>query len=185
MENEEIDSQESLNPDEETVQEEETEGEDLEAIKAAKEKAEEVALNQRIRAEKAEKELKALKGQPKEKETPKTPSKEEYSLQDIRALQDVDDEDVEEIVNFSKFKNISISEAKKSPVIQALLKEKEEQKRTAQATNTGGGKRGAYKISDETILENFEKGNISEKDEDIEKLVQAQFNRKKAMLQKG
>lgn len=183
MENEEQDLQESLNSDEETVQEQETEGEDLEAIKAAKEKAEEVANNQRIRAEKAEKELKALKTQPKEKETPKNDSG--YTLADIRALQDVNDEDVEEVVSFAKYKNISIPEAKKSFVIQTLLKEKEEQRKTAQATNTGTGKRGSYKISEETVIENFEKGIVSEKDEDIEKLVQAQFNRKKALSKQG
>src|SRR4030067_1131281 len=53
----------------------------------------------------------------KEANAVETTPKNNYSLQDIRALQDVHDDDVEEIVDFAKYKKISIAEAKINPVI--------------------------------------------------------------------
>jgi hypothetical protein len=143
-------------------------------------KAEEIARNQRIRAEKAEKELKAFKAQPVQKESENL-SNNNLSLKDIRALQDVHDEDVEEVTEYARFKGVSIAEAKKSQVVQTLLKTRGEERASANAANTGSNKRSQSKVSGETLIENFEKGIVSEKDEDIEKLVQAQFARKKSM----
>lgn len=140
-------------------------------------KAEEIAENQRIRAEKAEQQLKALKNKPAEKENSK---KQGFDLKDIRALQDVPDEDVDDVTEYAKFKGISIAEAKKSPVVQTLLKTRAEERATAQAANTGVMRKGATKVSHETILNDFNNGVVSEKDEDVQKLVEAQLAARRA-----
>jgi len=146
-------------------------------------KAQEIAKNQRIRAEKAEKELKALKAQPAKTET-ETPKKEieGLSLRDVRALQDVHDDDVETITDWAKFKGITIAEAKKSPHIQTLLKTSQEERASAQVANTSTNKRSTNKLSDETLLEDFSKLKVPEDDEGIRKLAEAQMARKRAML---
>lgn len=106
-------------------------------------------------------ELKKPKGEKKE------PKGEDYSLQDIRALQDVHDEDIEEIRDFAKYKGISISDAKKHPVVITLLADKQEKRKTAEASNTGGGRGGSQPPSYKKILEDAEKGIIPENPEDL------------------
>jgi hypothetical protein len=106
-----------------------------------------------------------------------TKQKEEYSLQDIRALQDVHDDDVEDISKFAKFEKISIAEAKKHPIISILLKEKEEQRKTAEAANVNSGRRGTSKPSFNKILEDVSNGIVPENPED---LANARFEERKA-----
>jgi hypothetical protein len=140
-------------------------------------KAREIAQNQKIRAEKAEAELKTLKKAPEEKETPKNP---QFSLADIRALSDVNDEDVEDVVEYAKFKGISPAEAKKSPVIQTLLKTKAEERATAAAANTGNAKRGSSITSDEALLnEASATGKLPETDAEMDRLADARWASKK------
>ena len=136
-------------------------------------KAEELAKNYKVRAEKAEALAKKSKGDD-------TPKKSDYSLQDIRALADVHDEDVDDVTEYAKFKNISVAEAKKTPMIQTLLKDKEENRKSAQAANTGGGRRGATTPTHDQVLKDFADGKVSEDDKDIAKLVEARFEARKA-----
>lgn len=172
MDNELMDTEESLNPqDGEETTPEDTEQPNQELIKA-----QELATNQKIRAEKAESELKKLKSQKVEEEQPKKTSEDNFSLKDIRALNSVHDEDVDKVVKYAKLENISIPEAVRSPIMQVILREADEQRKTAKAANTGGGKRGVSKLSDEAILAEVEKGNISEKYEDIERFAEARHN---------
>lgn len=109
-----------------------------------------------------------------------TTPKNDMSLKDIRALADVVDEDVDDILDYAKWKNISVAEAKKAPAMIAILKAKEEERKTALAANTGGGKRGTSAVSDEKILQDFDQGKVSENDTDIERLADARFNQRKA-----
>lgn len=132
-------------------------------------KAEEIARNQRIRAEKAERELKALKAAPKEE---KSSTGENLSLKDIRALQDVADEDVEEVTDFAKFKGITVAEAKKHPVMVSLLRTKAEERASQEAMSTS--KKGVKKVSDEVLLDRVKSGdNMS--DEEMRLAAQAQL----------
>lgn len=98
------------------------------------------------------------------------------SIKDWKALQDVHDDDVEEIVEYAKFKKISVADAKKSGVIQTLLKDKEEQRKVASASNTGTARRSSVKISDEEIVNQMEKGQVPE---DPEALARARWALKK------
>lgn len=129
-------------------------------------KAKEIAENQRIRAEKAEKAKKEDKG-----------DKENLSLSDIRALSDVHDEDVQEIVDYAKFKGVTIAEAKKTSAMQNYLSTQAEERRTAAVADTRGGQR-ATTINNTVILEKAKRGELSEKEEDIDKLVEARMEAK-------
>lgn len=150
------------------------------AAKAAK--AEEIARNQRIRAEKAERELKALKGnKEEEKGAEKTTPKHDYSLKDIRALADVHDEDVDEVIEFANFKGISIAEAKSNATIKTLLKNKSEERNTASAANVAQTKKGSGGNSDQKLLSDFESGIVDIND--VDRLVAAQLAQRKAQAQ--
>jgi hypothetical protein len=164
-----LNTEENDTPENETEQEEEQTDEELK-------KAQELARNQKIRAEKAEAEIKKLKSA--EKETPKNDS---FSIKDIKALSSVHDEDIERVEKFAKSEGVPIHEALKNEDLKAIIRNREEQRKTAETANTGGSKRGTYKMSDETLLENFNKGIIPEKDEDIQRLAEAQMAQRKAI----
>ena len=131
-------------------------------------KADELAKNYKIRAEKAEAAAKQPKGEP---ETPKTSA---MDLKDIRALQDVHDDDVDEVVEYAKFKGVSVAEVKKSPVIQAHLRTREEERKTAVATNTGPSGKGSSKVSGDSWLDVAATENaLPDSDEEMTKLSRA------------
>ena len=133
-------------------------------------KDKEVLDNQKIRAEKAESELKVLKKEPE--------AKDNLSLQDIRALQDVPDEDVEEVVEYAKFKKISIAEAKKTTTIQAILAEKAEFRKSAQAADTGKKIIPSKVSEDQVVQDTFQNNRIPEKGSDAaEKLFWSKHKR--------
>lgn len=178
--NNEFDEEIILNTQEETTDSNEVEtdenSEDLEELKARLAKAEELANNYKIRAEKAEK-----KGdEPKiSKVAPKKSS--ELSTLDIIAISkaNIETDDVEEVVEYAKFKGISVAEALKSNVIQTTLAQKEEMRKTAQATSTGQTRRGSSQISDEKLLADAKKGILPDSDSDIERLAQLKVFRKR------
>lgn len=175
MNEDKLEEQDSLNLDEDTEPLDSEGDESPEVLKEKLLKAEETAKNQKIRAEKAEKLAKQLKDKPVEKETS---TNSDFSLSDIRALGDVHDEDVDEVVDYAKFKGVSVAEAKKTSTIQNLLKGKEEERKTAQATNTGGSKKGSLAVTGEALLVKAEGGEYSDKEEDIKKIAEARFQRK-------
>jgi hypothetical protein len=110
----------------------------------------------------------------KETETPKNAG---IDLKDIRALQDVPDEDVDEVIDYAKFKGISIAEAKKNPVMQTVLKTRAEERKTAEATNTSSTRRSSSKVSDEDLLDKLSKNEVPE--EDLDKAIAARLERRK------
>ena len=143
-------------------------------------KKEELATNYKIRAEKAEKSTKKEDNKAGEGESPKTNAsedKKDLSSKDLLVLVNakVNTDDVDEIVEYAKFKNITIEEALKSDIIKTTLVQKEEQRKVANGTNTGGdngGRKGNYKSSDESILGKAEKGELPESESDIKRLTE-------------
>lgn len=99
----------------------------------------------------------------------------QYSIKDLKALQDVHEDDVETVVNWAKFNKITTAEAKKDSIIQTTLRTREEQRKTAAATNTGSARRSSTKVSDEEIVERASRG---EYPEDATVLARAQANLK-------
>ena len=157
---------------------ENTEGEEQEDIdyKALYEREKEIARNQKIRAEKAEERAKKP-----EVKTQSSKKDNELSTMDIIALSkaNIDTEDMPEVLEYAKFKGISISEALKSPLIKATIQERVEMRNVASATNTGAARRSSGKVSDETLIANASKGNLPENDDDIDRLVKAKMFKKK------
>lgn len=126
--------------------------ESVEDLKARLAKAEELAKNQKIRAEKAE---------AKSKVTVQTETKGDgLTSKDIIAITraNINDEDVDDVVEYARFKKISISEAIKSNVVKSLIADKEEKRKVAQATNTGTVRRSSSKLSDDALMEKANKG---------------------------
>lgn len=176
--NKEFDEEIILNTQEETTttpqEEVETDGsseESVEDLRARLAKAEELASNYKIRAEKAEK-------KPVKVETQKIASgkSSELSAIDIIAISkaNIEAEDVEDVLEYARFKGISLSEALKSPVVRATISHKEETRKTAQASNTGTARRGSTALSDSQLLENARKGIMPESDADLRRLVTIQ-----------
>lgn len=145
-------------------------------------KNKELAENYKVRAEKAEGILKNNKPKAGEGESPKPNTSEEnkdLSSKDLIALMTakVPEEDVDDVVEYAKFKGISVAEALKTDVVKTTLASKAETRKTAQATHTGAGSRGTYKVSDETLLNKASKGEMPESDEDIARLAEIQIKK--------
>lgn len=92
----------------------------------------------------------------------------ELSTLDVIALSraNINDEDIQEVVEYAKFKKISIAEALKSSVVKATLLEKEENRKAQEASFTGNSRRGVSKVSDATILDNARKGQLPKENDD-------------------
>ena len=158
-----------LNTQEETVDLDTTEEsyeESVEDIRAKLAKAEELAKNYKIRAEKAERH-----GKTDVLETSKNQST--NSLEDTYALikANVPQEDISDVREYAQFKGISIAEALNTGAVRSILAEKAEQRTVAVATNTGTSKRSSGKISDEALLANANAGKIPEDQASIDRLV--------------
>ncbi len=124
------------------------------------------------RAKEAEAELKAAKQKIADLEKAKAPPEKQdgISAMDAMALMGAkvtEEEDINEVVDYAKFKGISVSEALKATAIKSILAEKAEQRTTAEATNTSNARRGTTKPSAETILTNASKGKLPENPEDL------------------
>lgn len=181
--NNEFDEEVILNTQEETtttpqeeVETDENSEEGVDELRARLAKAEELANNYKIRAEKAER-------KPEKVETTKVAPKKSSDLStlDIIAITkaDIEPEDVDEVVRYAKFENISISEALKTPVVQTILSQKKEMRQTALATSTGSTRRGSSQISDNQLLANAAKGILPDSDADIDRLAQLKVFRKR------
>ena len=160
-----------LNTVEESVDSEES-TESVEDLKARLEKSEEEKNNQRIRAEKAERQAKTVEV--------KTETPVGLSSKDTIALINakVHEDDVDDVLDYAKYKKISVAEALKSSVIKASLTEKEELRTTANATNTGKTRSGISKVSGDSLLSKAQKtGEVPDTDEGMDALLKARYGK--------
>lgn len=141
--------------------------ESIEDVKAKLAKAEEIATNQRIRAEKAEKAAKEGKDAPSEN----------LSTKDVLFLAkaDIHQEDLGEVLDYAKSKKIDASEAYK--YLKPILDVRSETRKTAEAANTGASRRSNAQLSDDVLVKNASEGKIPETDADIERLIAAKMKR--------
>ena len=130
----------------------------VEDSEAKLKKAEELANNYKVRAEKAEALAKQLKQEP-EKETPKN----DLSQKDIiyLAKSDIHEDDLEEVLEYAKFKKVGVAEAHKMMI--PILAVNAEQRKTAEASNTGGGRGVINKVSPEKLVADLSEGKVPEK----------------------
>jgi hypothetical protein len=141
--------------------------ETIEEVKAKLAKAEEIADNQRIRAEKAEK---------KAKETPAPPAG-SYSLTDQVAIANakVHEDDIARVEKFAKDENLPIKDALKHPELKAILALRQETRTTAEATNVAPSRRSNGAPSDDVLLSNAAAGKLPDSDADIDRLIAAKM----------
>lgn len=97
------------------------------------------------------------------------------SIKDLLALTEnkVSGDDIDEVVEYAKFKKISISEALKSPVVKATLAEKSQIRASASAAHTGNAKRGSTRLSEDALLDKARNGDMPDSEEDIARLWKA------------
>ncbi len=168
--------EEILNDDADILNQEEevdldtTDDNDNSELEARLAKAEELANNYKVRAEKAEKLAKTVKSEPVTKQAPKAG---ELSSKDLIALMEakVSSDDIDEVTEFAKFKGISVSEALKTGYIKSTLVERAEQRNTASAANVGGAKRGSGKTPDDVLLSRAAKGELPDNDADMDRVI--------------
>lgn len=155
----------------ETTEEVVEEVEDIESVRAKLAKAEEIAENQRIRAEKAEARAKEKKVEP---------SNTSLNAGDMMAIKNanIDPQDMDLVEKFAKDNNMSLRESLMHPHVKAILAYEEELRTTAVATNVESVRRGASKISVDRLLENASAGKIPTSDDEIEALISAKLKRK-------
>ena len=89
----------------------------------------------------------------------KTSKNGDLSSRDIIALRDVPEEDIDEVVEFAKFKGISIAEAKKNPIMQNILKTRAEERKTAEAASTNSTRRTSKTNTADNLLAKVQKNN--------------------------
>lgn len=143
------------------------EGETVEELKERLQKAEQLANNQKIRAEKAERLNKVAPKESIQVKSGDLSTKDLYALMDAKVPQD----DVEEVRDYAKLKGISIPEALNTSFVKSLLSENAEKRNVAQASNTGVTRRSS-KLSDEDLLESVRSGKASKlSDDDIARLA--------------
>jgi hypothetical protein len=145
--------------------------ESVEEIKTRLAKAEELAENYKIRAEKAER---------------SKPKQQEKGLSDrdviYLAKADIHEEDTDEVVAYAHKMGVSVSEAHK--FYQPILRERNEFRLTAQATQTKGG-RGTNKTTGEDLLQRAERtGEVPTDDAGIYALAQARMDRRNSAKQR-
>lgn len=124
--------------------------------KAKATKAEELANNYKIRAEKAEKIAK--------QKTSETSKQADNAIDNatLARIYNIPEEDFDEVLDMAKFKKISLAEALKLTSVKAILAEKAEFRKTAEVSNTGSSRRSPNTVSDDTLLANVSKGIIPE-----------------------
>ena len=156
--------------------------EDTEEIdwKARAEKAEKNYEDQRGRNDKLERDQKASK---KPADAPKKKPNDLSTLDTIALVKsNVEDDDIEEIVNYANYKGISVRDALKDNVVKAIINDRSEERRTAEATNTTNARRSNAKLSEDSLLQNARSGGkLPDSDADMQRLAEAHMmaNRKK------
>lgn len=105
----------------------------------------------------------------KKPETKVEPSQ-ELSAKDalLLAKANVDIEDVDEVVDFAKYRKITIAEALQNNTLRAILTDSQEKRKTALATQTSGTRKTTAPTI-EALTEKAQKGELSESE--IDKLV--------------
>lgn len=130
------------------------------------------------RAKKAEAELKALK--PKVEEETSTKEDSNLSQKDVITLAkaDIHNDDMDEVIEYAKSKSISISEAMQSNMIKSFLSTQNEERKSAEATSTGGGQKGQEKETPEATYAKAQEGKLPDENDDkgIERLVDGEWD---------
>jgi len=134
------------------------------------------------RAKKAEAMLKVNKTEVKEE-----PKPEKSSVEDVFIINSLglSQEEYNELTEFAERKKISKLEASKHPFMTSFLKTVREEKATAQATSVGSSRKGVPRMTDESIVEDFQRGKMPDSKEGWQRLAEAEIALKKKASKRG
>ena len=106
------------------------------------------------------------------------PSQDGLSTKDVLFLAkaDIHEEDMDEVLEWAKFKKVPVSEAYKQ--LKGVLEVKNEQRKTANATNISTARRSNSKVTDDVLIEKANKGDLPESQDDIDRLMRAKLRKK-------
>lgn len=169
---------EGKSDDDEPDVDEDNSAKDTTDWKALAQKNEKKAADQQRRAELAEKKLKDKKDAPADQSA----APQALSSKDYLALSNakVHEDDVDEVIDFAKFKKISIAEALKTTAIKAVLAERSEHRTTAAASNTGRARPGNARRSGRTLLDKALKtGELPQSDDDMDAMLRERYKVRK------
>ena len=163
IENEELVEEEVEEQEEEEFQDDDTN--DLQSELEAKEK----------KIKELEDLIARKKKENKKPEAPKPVTNSELSQKELYTLikNNVHEDDIDEVVEYAQLKKIDVKEALKSSVIKAILKDKEEVRKTAEVSNTGNTRTGSSSKDADTLVAKARKGELPQSDADMKKI----FNR--------
>lgn len=92
---------------------------------------------------------------------------------------DVHADDIDDVLDWAKFKKVSVTEAYKQ--LKGVLDVKAEERKTAAVTQTKGSPRGTTKITSEDLLQKAElSGEVPDTAEGLRQLAQARLARRKS-----
>lgn len=106
-----------------------------------------------------------LKQSAKDEKPQSDTPKNDLSQKDIITLAkaDIHEDDLEEVIEYARFKRISVAEALKSDVVQATLERKSEYRKSAQAANTNKARTGAKAPDGQDLQRKLQKGEVPER----------------------
>lgn len=175
------------NYDEEIVEETiETPEEDVEETteeseEDTTEEEQEEAVDWEARAKKAEAAIIKAKSKPKAEKVDAPRNDSKMSIFDQKAIFNADidtQEDLDEIMDYADRKGISVAQALESTVIKATLAENAQIRKSAQAVNTGTGRRASGTVSDDRLMSDAKKGIMPSSEADIAKLARMRIGKK-------
>jgi len=123
--------------------------------------------------------LKKAETQPKVEDQPAAPT--QLGPKDYLALQQaaITPDDFDEVQEYANYRKVPVHEALKDTTLKTILANKAEERKTAQATQTKSP-RGVKPNTGEDLLRRAEEGQELKSEADIDKLVKARFERRKA-----
>lgn len=162
---------------EETSAEGETEDNQPEYTEHEKKSYERARLAE-AKLKEARAELARLKQSPKEPPTPSGTGSLTTTVKELKAISDLEDDDAEYVATYAEKFGVSLSEARKNKDVQAVLKVRAEERRTAEATSTGPARRGSSKVSDEKLLEQAASWNIPDDEDAMKRIASSRLKKK-------
>jgi len=171
----------NINTEEENF--EQTNNEELESTDEVVEESSEDEINYKEELEKAKAEAakyrRLLKKSSKEdsKTEKKKSDNNESSLNHLDTIAlvkaDVNTDDIKEVIDYAKYKGISIQEALESNIIKSMLNDNAEKRQSAEIAHSGSAKKSSSKLSDEVLIEKANSGELPESSADLTRLINA------------
>lgn len=98
----------------------------------------------------------------------KTSSQTNMTPKDIIALTkaDVHEDDMQEVIDYAKFKNISIADALKSDIVKTTLADAVEKRKSAEVATSRTTRQSTTKATDDDLVKDLSNGKIPEKGSD-------------------